>query len=88
MPWCCLLQEDILPPCDGASAEHAAVLMPPGPVPPLWPQHGHILFRDVRLRYGGSASWALDGLCLDIQPGRKVGICGRTGAFSPLHQGV
>lgn len=78
--WVCV-QEDTLQRCNEASAECAVEFMPHGPVPPLWPQHGHILFRNVCLRYGGSAALALDGLCLEIQPGRKVGICGRTGAL-------
>jgi thiol reductant ABC exporter CydC subunit len=40
----------------------------------------HLLLRDVRARYGPDAPPALDGINLDLTPGRRVGIVGPSGA--------
>ncbi|KAH8851362.1 Multidrug resistance-associated protein 4 [Schistosoma japonicum] len=45
-----------------------------------WPSHGHIKFQNFGLRYASSDTWALKDINLDIKPGCKVGIVGRTGA--------
>ncbi|KAK4473859.1 hypothetical protein MN116_003190 [Schistosoma mekongi] len=45
-----------------------------------WPSHGHIKFQNFGLRYASSDAWALKDINLDIKPGCKVGIVGRTGA--------
>ncbi|CAH8471058.1 unnamed protein product [Schistosoma margrebowiei] len=45
-----------------------------------WPSRGHIQFKDFGLRYASSDTWALKNINLDIRPGCKVGIVGRTGA--------
>ncbi|CAH8474072.1 unnamed protein product [Schistosoma rodhaini] len=45
-----------------------------------WPSGGHIQFKDFGLRYASSDTWALKNINLDIRPGCKVGIVGRTGA--------
>ena len=42
-------------------------------------QSGRIRFEDIRFRYGGKEG-VIDGLTLDIAPGEKVGIVGRSGA--------
>ena len=45
-----------------------------------WPYSGRVAFEGVRLRYGESPSWALDGASFEARPGEKVGVVGRTGA--------
>ena len=53
-----------------------------GPLPGAWPEQGRVTYMDVRLRYQRDAPLALSGLSLDIRPGQKLGICGRTGKYS------
>ncbi|EED13629.1 ATP-binding cassette transporter, putative [Talaromyces stipitatus ATCC 10500] len=46
---------------------------------PNWPERGAISFHGVNASHSpGSA--ALQGISFDIQPGQKIGICGRTGS--------
>ncbi|TQS33560.1 hypothetical protein Golomagni_06093, partial [Golovinomyces magnicellulatus] len=46
-----------------------------------WPQRGHVVISDLSASYGEDSSIrALDGISMDIQPGEKVAICGRTGS--------
>ncbi|KAJ2400130.1 Multidrug resistance-associated protein 5 [Coemansia sp. RSA 2559] len=52
----------------------------PSSVPAQWPDRGAIRFADYSMRYGAQMPRALDGVTLDIQPGEKIGIVGRTGA--------
>ncbi len=52
-------------------------------LPSSWPEQGRVSFVDVRLRYHADAPLALAGLSLDIRPGQKLGICGRTGNCQP-----
>lgn len=47
---------------------------------PEWPQTGYINFQNVNLRYRENLPLVLKDLSLNIYPGEKVGICGRTGA--------
>ena len=47
--------------------------------PERWPSRGHVRFRGVSLRYSEQGAYALMGVHLDIQPGEKIGIVGRTG---------
>jgi thiol reductant ABC exporter CydC subunit len=47
---------------------------PPGP-----PPHG-LRVKRLRARYGPDRPWALDGIDLDLPPGRRVGIVGASGA--------
>ncbi|MCJ1356858.1 MAG: hypothetical protein MMC33_006854 [Icmadophila ericetorum] len=44
-----------------------------------WPDRGEIEFRNVSASYGPEIP-ALRGLSLEIAPGEKIGICGRTGS--------
>ncbi|KAK6204305.1 P-loop containing nucleoside triphosphate hydrolase protein [Scheffersomyces amazonensis] len=48
--------------------------------PPEWPPSGYIEFKDVSLRYRPTLPLVLKDMNLNIYPGEKVGICGRTGA--------
>jgi ATP-binding cassette subfamily B multidrug efflux pump len=46
---------------------------------PLEVTRGEIRFEDVRFAYGGE-NRVIDGLCLAIRPGEKIGLVGRSGA--------
>ncbi|KAI9925941.1 hypothetical protein MW887_005747 [Aspergillus wentii] len=49
--------------------------------PPVeWPLRGSIQVQDLCVSYKTDSDLVLKDLCLDIQPGQKVGICGRTGS--------
>ncbi|UKZ85058.1 uncharacterized protein TrAFT101_000933 [Trichoderma asperellum] len=46
-----------------------------------WPNRGHVVIRDLEASYGENGDIkALDGVTLDLKPGEKVGVCGRTGS--------
>ena len=62
-----------------SSAEASAAEQLSMSLPMMWPMHGQIQFQDVVLRYNAAASPALAGLCLYVECGQKLGICGRTG---------
>lgn len=47
-------------------------------VPEDWPSNGEIKFNNVSATYGDSIR-AFDGISMSINPGQKIGICGRTG---------
>jgi thiol reductant ABC exporter CydC subunit len=44
--------------------------------------------RDLRYRYPGQAHWALDGVDLDLSPGRRVAVVGPSGAGKSTLAGV
>ncbi|KAF8571730.1 hypothetical protein P879_06105, partial [Paragonimus westermani] len=57
------------------------ITQPPVIAPPEgWPKHGKIVFDRLWLRYQTGDTWALKDITLEIRPGLKVGIVGRTGA--------
>ena len=45
-----------------------------------WPSEGHVEIKDVVLRYRPELPDVLRGLSMDVAPGEKIGIVGRTGA--------
>ncbi|XP_028265903.1 multidrug resistance-associated protein 7 isoform X2 [Parambassis ranga] len=49
-------------------------------LPPAWPEHGWLEFRNVVLTYRDGLPNALDGVSLVVRPGEKIGIVGRTGS--------
>jgi ATP-binding cassette, subfamily C (CFTR/MRP), member 1 len=49
-------------------------------VDPLWPTTGSVEFRDLSASYAETSSPILCNINLAIQPGEKIGICGRTGS--------
>jgi ATP-binding cassette subfamily C (CFTR/MRP) protein 1 len=49
-------------------------------LPEGWPKEGKVSFKDVSLRYRPKTAIVLKDLTFDIEPGQKIGICGRTGA--------
>lgn len=56
--------------------EESPPIMPPS----QWPDNGHIHFKNMSLWYNRNTAPVLNNLTVDIQPGWKVGIVGRTGA--------
>ena len=54
--------------------EPDAPLCPPAASPP------HLCVRGLRARYGAGGPWALDGVDLDLAPGRRVAVVGPSGA--------
>ncbi|XP_048013301.1 ATP-binding cassette sub-family C member 9 isoform X1 [Megalobrama amblycephala] len=49
-------------------------------VPEDWPQHGEIKIHDLCVRYDSMLKPVLKHVNAHINPGQKVGICGRTGS--------
>ncbi|XP_031418000.1 ATP-binding cassette sub-family C member 10-like [Clupea harengus] len=49
-------------------------------VPPEWPQHGRVEFSGAALAYRPGLPNALDGVSVEVLPGERVGIVGRTGS--------
>lgn len=45
-----------------------------------WPEHGKIEFRNLEASYVPDGDLVLRGINIIIQPGEKIGICGRTGS--------
>ena len=45
-----------------------------------WPVEPSIEFIDVRLQYNKDDEYALNDISFKINPGEKVGVCGRTGS--------
>jgi len=45
-----------------------------------WPNKGHIQFNKYSLKYREDLDYVLNDLNIDIKPGEKIGIVGRTGA--------
>jgi ABC-type multidrug transport system fused ATPase/permease subunit len=61
-------------------APEAALTIAGSAPPPGWPHAGAISIQGVVLRYRPGLPKVLKGLSMDILPGEKVGIVGRTGA--------
>eukprot|EP01133_Synstelium_polycarpum_P005288 gene5288-6130_t len=53
---------------------------PDNQVPPSWPARGEIIFLNYSMSYRPDLPPSISNIDLVIQPGSKVGICGRTGA--------
>ncbi|KAF9319799.1 Canalicular multispecific organic anion transporter 2 [Podila horticola] len=49
-------------------------------LPPNWPAHGKIEFKNYSTRYRQGMDLVIKNVSFDVQPGEKVGIVGRTGA--------
>ncbi|KAJ5519615.1 ABC multidrug transporter [Penicillium fimorum] len=50
------------------------------PPPPNWPDRGLIHFHDVSAAYSCESSLVLKNVSLEVQPGQKLAVCGRTGS--------
>ncbi len=55
------------------------VIDPPDPKP-VPPAPARVEVRGLRCRYGDGGPWVLNGLDLDLSPGRRVAVVGRSGA--------
>ncbi|KAF9472565.1 multidrug resistance-associated ABC transporter [Pholiota conissans] len=55
-------------------------LTTPKDPPPTWPSEGCIVFKNVELAYREGLPLVLKDVSLEVKPGEKVGIVGRTGA--------
>ncbi|KAF8247575.1 hypothetical protein K440DRAFT_294896 [Wilcoxina mikolae CBS 423.85] len=64
----------------GTELPEEAALRTNAQIPPSWPEHGAIEFRDVAMRYRDGLPLVLKNLTLSIPGGSRVGIVGRTGA--------
>ncbi|KAJ2884125.1 Transporter of the ATP-binding cassette (ABC), partial [Coemansia aciculifera] len=49
-------------------------------VPSEWPHNGNVEFKDLSVKYGAHQPYVLKNLNINLRPGEKVGIVGRTGA--------
>jgi ATP-binding cassette subfamily C (CFTR/MRP) protein 1 len=45
-----------------------------------WPTEGRIVLKDLKVKYAPELDYVLNGLTLEIKPGEKIGVIGRTGA--------
>ncbi|KAF9417724.1 hypothetical protein BGZ94_009882 [Podila epigama] len=45
-----------------------------------WPEHGHVRFKDVSMRYREGLPLVLNEVSFEVQAGEKIGVVGRTGA--------
>ncbi|XP_046622340.1 ATP-binding cassette subfamily C member 4-like [Neodiprion virginianus] len=50
------------------------------PPPPTWPSKGALVFKEVSMKYAEDKPPVLKNLNVNIKPGWKIGIAGRTGA--------
>lgn len=63
-----------------SATEPEAELTVDNPPPPTWPQKGRISIKQLYMRYRSDLDFVLRGINLEIPPGTKLGIVGRTGA--------
>ncbi|XP_069030805.1 ATP-binding cassette sub-family C member 9 [Embiotoca jacksoni] len=64
----------------GTESENYEGLMDSSQVPENWPQDGEIKIQDLCVRYDPNLKPVLKHVNAYIEPGQKVGICGRTGS--------
>ncbi|KAJ3795163.1 ABC transporter [Lentinula aff. detonsa] len=60
--------------------QEAAHELPDKKPPSPWPSRGHVVFKDVVLKYRPELPPVLKGISVNVQGGEKIGIVGRTGA--------
>ena len=60
--------------------EEAPAHNPNTKIPEAWPQKGEIVFDDVKMRYREKLPLVLHGINLQVRPGERLGLVGRTGA--------
>ena len=58
--------------------------LPPGGMLGSWPVAGKVELKDVVLSYRAGLDPALQGVTFSVNPGEKIGICGRTYCPNPL----
>jgi ABC-type multidrug transport system fused ATPase/permease subunit len=60
-------------------SSEAARALPLDPASDTWPSQGHIVIKNLSMRYRPGLERVITGVNLDIPGGCKVGVCGRTG---------
>lgn len=60
--------------------QEAPAHIPNAKPPATWPEKGAITFSDYSTRYRPNLDLVLRQISLDIKPGEKIGLCGRTGS--------
>jgi ABC-type multidrug transport system fused ATPase/permease subunit len=60
--------------------QEAPAIIPENRPRASWPERGHIFFSDYSTRYRPNLDLVLRKVSLEIKPGEKVGLCGRTGS--------
>lgn len=68
------LSQNLVPEAD-LPKEKSSTMVPDG-----WPAQGAISFKNVEMEYGNGLPKVLKGITLDIKPGERIGVVGRTGA--------
>ncbi|KAA0168773.1 hypothetical protein FNF28_02321 [Cafeteria roenbergensis] len=76
----CLCPRASRPVPRGVAAERAAKRSPAAVPPPGWPSEGRVVFDKAVMRYRPELDPALKGMDLEVAPGRRVGIVGKTGS--------
>uniref|UniRef100_A0A8D0GZU4 ATP binding cassette subfamily C member 8 n=1 Tax=Sphenodon punctatus TaxID=8508 RepID=A0A8D0GZU4_SPHPU len=61
-------------------AENYEGLLSPSQIPQNWPDSGEIQIQNLSVRYDSTLKPVLKHVNAHISPGRKIGICGRTGS--------
>jgi ABC-type multidrug transport system fused ATPase/permease subunit len=88
-----LLPSTPQPPADAQpsrSRQAPSALLPHSTSPPTTPsaRAPSLQARDLRFRYPGQSRWALDGVDLDLRPGRRVAVVGPSGAGKSTLAGI
>jgi ABC-type multidrug transport system fused ATPase/permease subunit len=60
-------------------SSEAARVLPSDPSGESWPTKGHVIIKNLSMRYRPGLETVISGVNLDIPGGCKVGVCGRTG---------
>jgi ATP-binding cassette subfamily C (CFTR/MRP) protein 1 len=60
-------------------APEAELVLPRNRPSVTWPSLGHIQIQNLEMRYRTGLDTVLKGITLNIEPGEKVGVAGRTG---------
>ncbi|XP_075784195.1 ATP-binding cassette sub-family C member 8 isoform X3 [Pelodiscus sinensis] len=61
-------------------AENYEGLLSPSQIPQNWPDRGEIQIQNLSVRYDSNLKPVLKHVSAHIDPGQKIGICGRTGS--------
>jgi len=65
---------------DATEVEAPKMLPSDSEIPSVWPSNGRVVFHNVSLRYSSDLPLVLQGVDLELRPGERVGVIGRTGS--------
>jgi len=65
---------------DAIEVEAPRALPEDSEIPSAWPKSGRVVVRNVSLRYADDLPLVLQGLDLEMRPGERIGVVGRTGS--------